>query len=403
MSAADTLRQDIIAVGSYVIVQRQKYRKLYKLPAENGGGNMLALGKERVEMSAIIGKPFWTTFKMIPTNSNKKLTNGKSYRLEEVHAAESLDDLKDLLPSGMDNRKITDDGTSQKLSTQEIMELREAGKSGREIEIYFQQDHVKIGSLRMDSLAQILSYCDVKSDGLYLLYDSGSQGLAAASLLTRIGAKTSGRLVYLHPGNMAQTTLIRAMNFSNEQINRLSTVNIYSLMRMYYQDAMESKESFGSRDASGDSSKLVDPDSPEAQIQCNDSPNLLKRKHSDATVSSMVPKKKPKWLSETQSAVDLLKSCKVEGLAILAAKEHPLNIVKGLLPFLGTSRPFVIFHAYREPLQEVYVMLKQRCDVMNIRLLSNFLRSYQVLDDRTHPDILMNDVGGYLLVGYLVN
>ena len=104
---------------------------------------------------------------------------------------------------------------------------------------------------------------------------------------------------------------------------------------------------------------------------------------------------------ETQRAVDLVTNSKARGLAIVA-KEHPLNIIIALLPFLGASRPFVIYHMYRESLQETYMVLKQKQNVINLRLFSNFLRSYQVLPDRTHPDILSSDTGGYLLTGYLV-
>lgn len=37
------------------------------------------------------------------------------------------------VPSGVDNRKIKDDGMSQKLSTEEIINLRTCGLSGQEI------------------------------------------------------------------------------------------------------------------------------------------------------------------------------------------------------------------------------------------------------------------------------
>ncbi|XP_012288221.1 tRNA (adenine(58)-N(1))-methyltransferase non-catalytic subunit TRM6 [Orussus abietinus] len=163
-------------------------------------------------------------------------TGPRNYSLEVSDRVESLQDLKNSSISGIDNRCIFDDGTSQKLSKDEILELREAGKSGKEIvgtliensktfankteysqekylkkkerkysqylvihkptvralqEIYFQQDHGKICGLRMDTLALLFSYSDVKSEGLYLLYDSGSSGLVAAGMLNRIGAKTT--------------------------------------------------------------------------------------------------------------------------------------------------------------------------------------------------------------------
>ncbi|XP_015521930.1 tRNA (adenine(58)-N(1))-methyltransferase non-catalytic subunit TRM6 [Neodiprion lecontei] len=462
------LDAEVVKVGDYVVVQRQNYYKLHKVTAN---GNLL-LGKDQLEMSSIIGRPMWTTYKM-----EAKVTGKRLYTLLETKEVESLSkDLKSVLPSGLDNRSIIDDGTSQQLSTEDIVGLREAGKSSKEIvgkliensktfqnkteysqakylkkkekkyfeyitirkptirliqDIYFRMDHQKISSLRMDTLAQLLSYSGVNADGLYMVYDSGSQGLPASAMLHRIGAGTNGKLIHMHPGNIPQRTLIQAMNFPEEQLRRMLTVNIYSLIRMYYQGTeqflevskykaksdtlnvecivLESNDTDFTEDVANPKVPKAEAEVKAEGITEDNSSNRavnsfeskgLKRKLKDAP--SHEPPKKPKWLIETQEAVEIMKVTKADGLAIIA-KEHPLNIIKGLLPFLGISRPFVIYHSSREPLQETYVALKQRSDVINLRLFANFLRSHQVLPDRTHPDILMSDTGGYLLYGYLVD
>ncbi|XP_017876048.1 tRNA (adenine(58)-N(1))-methyltransferase non-catalytic subunit TRM6 [Ceratina calcarata] len=461
------IEEDTIAVGMYVIIKKLNFKKIYKVTA-NGS---LMLGKDLVEMSAIIGKRFWSTFEMIPTKEGKR-----AYSLKEVLEAESLNDLLNELPSGSDNRTIIDDGTSQKLSKEEILQLQESGKTGKEIvgsliennksfldrteysqekylkkkeqkylryltvcrpnisslhDVYFKLDLNKIGGLRMDSLAQLLSYSDVQSDGLHILYDSGSQGLPAAAMLNRIGSNTNGHLINLHPGNVPQAMLVNAMNFPKEQTDRLVNVNIYSFLRLYYQGENAVWNNISNKDHSNWINKVKEskrkkeeedliekPQTEEisSNVVINESEKVLndevneeqktdsglKRKFDGGNESSdSTPAKKPRWLLDTQRAVELVQGSKARGLTIVC-KEHPLNIVTALLPFLGASRPFVIYHAYREPLQEVYVALKQTQNVINLRLFSNFLRSYQILPDRTHPDILTNDTGGYLLTGYLV-
>lgn len=460
---------DIVTVGAYVIIKKQSYSKVYKV-SENG---TLTLGKDQVEMREIIGKPFWSTFEMMPSRNNSR-----TFTLKLTEQTESWDDLKGDL-SGQDNRSIMDDGTSQKLSKEEILRLQETGKTGKEIigsliensksfatkteysqqkyikkkerkyfrfltvcrptvvslhEVYFRLSHEKIGGLRMDALAQILSYSDVQSDGLHMLYDSGSQGLPAAAMLNRIGANTSGHLINLHPGNMPQTVIVQAMNFPQELKDRHVTVNIYSFLRLHYQGESSvldgiaaSKNTVGnnklkkledSRDTVEETNDIINND-PISDLSANDIEleggaeqasvavpvteeeyaNPLKRKLD--TPEDTTSAKKPKWFFETQRAVELLNASKARGLTIVA-KEHPLNIVTALLPFLGASRPFVIFHMHREPLQETYVELKQKHGVINLRLFTNFLRSYQVLPDRTHPNVLTSDTGGYILTGYLV-
>lgn len=288
----------------------------------------------------------------------------------------------------------------------------------------------------MDALAQILSYSDVQSEGLHILYSSGFQGLPAAAMLDRIGANTNGHLINLHPGNMPQTTIIEAMNFSQELRNRHIAVNIYSFLRLHYQgessivdntstskkpisnnveesQAIEksTEESEGETkndEVSETDTKVLELETgtkENGMLLTNDTEentNTLKRKlESEEIDKEAAPVKKPRWLLETKRAVDLLNDSKARGLTIVA-KEHPLQIANALLPFLGISRPFVIFHAHREPLQETYIELKQKRNVINVRLFTNFLRSYQVLPDRTHPDILTSDTGGYILTGYLV-
>ncbi|XP_014611232.1 PREDICTED: tRNA (adenine(58)-N(1))-methyltransferase non-catalytic subunit TRM6 [Polistes canadensis] len=489
--------EDDIKAGNYVIVKKQKYTKLYKV--SNKG--ILMLGKDEINMEEIIGKPYWTTFEMVPSKNNKR-----SYTLKVIKGAESWNDLKNNSSSGLDNRCITNDGTSQKLSKEEILELQESGKSGKEIvgtliensrsfsakteysqekyikkkeqkyfryltickptimslhEVYFRQDHARLGGLRMDALSQLLSYSDVQSDGLYMLYDSGSLGLPSAAMLHRIGANTTGLLINLHPGNIPQLTIIQAMNFPKEQLERHLTVNIYSFIRLYNQGESLSSDdvslcrtvSDSNTSQSGNNEvllsssndyrketevendkevlkidQIIDSNINETinngsisldamQAETNptienvtntdelmkeekvENKNTLKRKLNDHIENE--PVKKPKWLIETQFILDLLKNSKARSLVIVA-KEHPLEIVKFLLPFLGASRPFVIFHTHREPLQETYMALKQTQNVVNLRLFSNFLRSYQILQDRTHPDILTSDTGGYILTGYLV-
>lgn len=468
---ADTCEpaEDVITIGTHVVVKKQGFSKIYKV-SENG---ILMLGKDqRVEMHEIIGKPFWSTFEMVPLPGSKG-----TFTLKLTDQVESWDDLKGEL-SGWDNRFITDDGTSQRLSKEEILQLQESGKTGKEIigtliensksfaakteysqekyikkkerkyfrfltihktsilslhEVYFKRKYEKIGGLRMDALAQILSYSDVQSDGLHLLYSSGCQGLPAAAMLNRIGTNTNGYLINLHPGNMPQTTFIEAMNFPQELKNRHIAVNIYSFLRLHYQgeSSIVDNISISKKTVSSNAEEMhnikkltkeidgeiknnevskMDMEISELKTETKENgmlfisdteedTNILKRKLE--TEIEAAPVKKPRWLLETKHAVDLLNNTKARGLTVVA-KEHPLQIVTALLPFLGISRPFVIFHTHREPLQETYIELKKKGNVINVKLFTNFLRSYQVLPDRTHPDILTNDTGGYILTGYLV-
>ncbi|KAI4455061.1 gcd10p family [Holotrichia oblita] len=90
-----------IKPGDYVIVQRQRYTKLYKVKPK---GN-LTLGYFIIEIDKVIGEPYETIFQMKPKQDSKKL-----YSLEKVEQLTTISQLN-IESSGKDNRNITDDGT----------------------------------------------------------------------------------------------------------------------------------------------------------------------------------------------------------------------------------------------------------------------------------------------------
>ncbi|KAE8751423.1 hypothetical protein FOCC_FOCC001998 [Frankliniella occidentalis] len=261
---------DIVKAGDYIAIQRQDYFKLHKV-AENGTVN---LGKDILDIGMVIGKSVWTTYRM-----EQKKGGRRNYQLKEC----SVNDLKDdsitmsnnsTTTSGTDNRNIVDDGSSQKLSMEEIVSLRDEGLSSKEIvgtliensttfqskteysqqkylkkkekkyfeyitvrkptlrliaEIMFRLDQGKIFGLRMDTLSQITTAVNLHSHGRYIVFESGCQGLPAAAMLN--GLSSEGRLVYVHLGNYPSKQALLALNLTEEQDNSLICVNIYNLLR----------------------------------------------------------------------------------------------------------------------------------------------------------------------------
>jgi tRNA (adenine-N(1)-)-methyltransferase non-catalytic subunit len=146
-----------------------------------------------------------------------------------------------------------------------------------------------------------------------------------------------------------------------------------------------------------DSSKQGDKVMEETEV-VSDVFNEKKRKHSDTEESAL---KKPRMEQECEKAADLLRLSKVDGLVVIA-RENPANIVTALLPYVATSRPFVVYCQFREPLLELYRLLKCRHNTLGNRVTESWLRSHQILASRTHPDISMSGGGGYLLSGIVV-
>lgn len=380
--------KNIIKPGDHIIIQRQDYTKLHKL-REHGAIN---LGNFSIELDNIVGCRYFDSFQMILKPATKKV-----YTLQKVEEITSVTQLN-IEKSGKDNRNITDDGESQKMTKDDIVKLRDEDLSSSVIvgklisnsttfasktefsqekylkkkekkyfeyvqirrptirllaQLYFRQDPSKTQGLRIDDLSQILTYSNIQSEGNYIVYDSGTSGLVTAALMNAIGAQTTGKLIHMHPGNECQKNAFVAMQFPAEQTDRCINVNIYSVLRCFYQNHGVYEET-----------------------------------------EEEPPKKRPCWQFENQRACAILQE-KVDGLIVIS-KEHPVNIVEKLNNFVKGGRNLVVFNLLKEPLQDLYVFLKNRTDFINIRVSNNFLRYYQILPERTHPQVNMN-CGGFVL------
>uniref|UniRef100_A0A182M8S7 tRNA (adenine(58)-N(1))-methyltransferase non-catalytic subunit TRM6 n=1 Tax=Anopheles culicifacies TaxID=139723 RepID=A0A182M8S7_9DIPT len=438
---------DKIKVGDYLVVQRQKYTKLQRFTNLN---TVVNLGKDQVELRLAENHPYETTFHLVPKQERGK----RIYTLDALSTPSEIRNLKELLikESGNDNRNIIDDRQSQALSTEEILKLREECESSSEVigklvensksfatkteysqekylkrkekkyfeyitirrpsvrllaDIYWRLDPEKVLGVRFDTLSQIISYSGVCSVGNYLLYESGTNGLLPAAMMNSIGANTDGNLVHMHPGNVAQKQALLAMDFPAEQLARCVSVNIYSVLRHFYQ-AKEAENGEKNAELMKVEEIAVATEEPAIVEQDVGINGTNKRKLEETDVeSAAIEAKQPKidrqkqtWELDNEAATNIMKE-KFDSLVIVA-KEHPYSILKALLPFVKSSRPVVIFSTSREILTECYVDMKTEASVTYLRITSNWMRQYQILPNRTHPDVTMSGSSGYLLTGYTI-
>lgn len=432
---------DTISLGDYIVLQRQKYTKLHKFGSMD---STAVLGKDLLELRNIASKPYSTTFRM----AAKDYGRGKRVCTLEP-CTEKVSFTEDIIAckgSGTDNRNITDDGSSQNLTPDAIQKLREECSSSTEIvsqivensktfsakteysqekylkkkekkyfefvqiirpnirliaEIMYRQSPEKIHGLRIDQLSQLVSYSGVCGLGNYLLYESGTNGLLPATLLNSIGSGTEAKLIHMHPGNVPQKQALLALNLKDEQLKRCISVNIYSVLRQYHQgskpadvilengkhklDPVDADETNGTQPA-----KLLKLDEGVAE----NGSNVV------AIEKPTAPDNKEQWKKDDEAACAILRE-QVDGL-VICSKEDPAEILRALLPFVLPSRPIVIYNTSREVLSELYVDMKSSYSVVNLKITSNFMRSYQVLPNRTHPEINMSGNSGFLLTGLTV-
>lgn len=275
-------------------------------------------------------------------------------------------------------------------------------------EIMYRLDSDKILGLRMDALSQLISYSNVSSTGNFLLYESGSNGLVSAALLNSIGANTEGKMVHIHQGNVPQKQALLALNLPEEQMDRCIAVNLYSVLRQYYQKSGGLKRTLDNVDGNDidccppiKMAKIENGNKDETDftnsVEMSDAEGIDLTESAVADVNS---KPTPKWVLDNERACELFRK-KLDSLVIVA-KEHPVAILNAFLPFIKPSRPVVVFNTSREILLEAFAELKGSGKVTGLRLTSNWTRSMQVLPNRTHPDVMMSGHSGFLLCGFTI-
>lgn len=229
----------------------------------------------------------------------------------------------------------------------------------------------------------------------------------AAAVMNAIGANTEGHLIHMHPGNECQKNAFLAMQFPKEQASRCINVNIYSVLRCYYQNKASYSENSQivteentSDNTSVEADSNVTESTSKASIHKADAEENFEAEPSSKKIKLDDPIQKKSWQLDNEKACKLLEK-KVDSL-IITSKEHPVSIVTELIALLNSNRNLVVFNLLREPLQDLYFYLKSRTDIVNIRLMNSFMRNYQVLPGRTHPEVNMTN-GGYILTATKVN
>jgi len=404
--------ENIIARGHYLVINKNETYLIHQISNKA----ILKLGRDVIDLKAAIGQPFSSTFKLEPIPEKKR-----HYTLVICNDNQARNQWS-TNGSGTDNKLITDDSSSQLLSTDEIIALKESGESGQNIVerllensktfqlkteyaqekylkkkarkycdyltifkpsirlitdvLYKQQTLPKTIALRFDTLAQILCRVNLDPGGKYLLYENGSQGLLQAALLNQL--HDNGCLVHIFSSTSEQNALraVKAMNFSETKIKQMLTVSLDEILNTKSEDNIPAEKD--------------EEDVP----NCSDE----KKRKSDEAYTQL--KKKHRPITSTDG-LNFIKSNKFDGL-IVVCREEPTEFVKTLLPYLSLSRPFVIYSAYREVLVSMYAEFKMRRDVVFLRLTDNFMRYHQVLPNRTHPDVTMDDGGGFLFSGLFV-
>ncbi|KAL4180033.1 hypothetical protein AMTRI_Chr13g90120 [Amborella trichopoda] len=297
-------------------------------------------------------------------------------------------------------------------------------------EAYFKKLPARIGFLRMDTLSLLLSMANV-SISLDVLVVDMVGGILTGAVAERLGG--TGYVCNTHLGTKQYPMdIVGIFNFDKAISSRIvrsslsdlhlakksseahiSNENLHS-MKLLGNDghSLESsngpisivKESLVQEENSSHqcSSTILSSESEQSTSmdldtcfkKCSNSVDENKDPSSLKVSKSLKPGRQA-----SEEEIKLWKENGFTSLIVAAPELDPWNAIQELLPLLSYSAPFAIYHHYLQPLAICMHNLQVKQMAIGLQISEPWLREYQVLPSRTHPQMQMNSFGGYILSG----
>ncbi|GAA96840.1 uncharacterized protein L969DRAFT_94895 [Mixia osmundae IAM 14324] len=371
---------------------------LSKLIPKLSSGVSINLGKYgQFKSDDLIGRPYGFTYEITHGGS---LTVVQHVTLSEIEERERENTNEDIMPQ-----------TYVGLSAEQVAELRAADMTGKEIVDYqiavhaefdkknrfsqekyrrrketkylkmftpvaptlynicayhFVKDPPRFRDLRVDSMAQILNLADVRPHKRVLLIDDTAGALAAGCVERMDG---HGALVLIHDASSdIQLPVCDYMGFSVRQKSVICQINWAA----------------------------TDPTHQPFELPTDVD---IKKDTRDRGRQKAV-KRQAQYEANAQMRQQFFDGG--FGCVIIATAYDPLDVLSRVSDKLAGSAQVVIYSPSLEPLASASRLLRGDPQFIGIGVHQPFLRKYQVLPGRTHPEMTGLPAGGYILTAISV-
>ncbi|XP_046769649.1 tRNA (adenine(58)-N(1))-methyltransferase non-catalytic subunit TRM6 isoform X1 [Gallus gallus] len=291
--------------------------------------------------------------------------------------------------------------------------------------MYYAREPGKIIHLRYDTLAQMLTLGNVRAGNKMIVMETCA-GLVLGAVMERMGGY--GSIIQMYPGGGPIRAATSCFGFPKPFFNNLhefplskvdsllcGTLSMETLPSEPEDTALTEEETNGlvdekqtsvqgtEEESSAETAMEINQTEEQETMDINAEDAEFKENKERENKENVREKQRKQWerTKKLTEAAALLREKNADGL-LVASKFHPTPLLLSLLEFVAPSRPFVVYCQYKEPLLECYTKLRERGGVVNLKLSETWLRSYQVLPDRSHPKLTMSGGGGYILSGITV-
>jgi tRNA (adenine-N(1)-)-methyltransferase non-catalytic subunit len=431
--------------GEFVLLvfADNRYAFAQALKHQRGKSPSVKINKRSYSTCVLVGLPYGTVLELNKQSGLVPLEEGEDVLpdYDDLMEDDEDADFDKVHNEDKDNRHLVDDNTSQAITAHELHKMKDdPGLCGAKIvktivknsasfntktsfskakyikkkqmkyqprcrlvrctsssicQALFLKDPRKIMNLREDALAQILSYSNISAGSKVLCFET-TMGLVTGACAQRMGGY--GTIHSIYTGNAPPfMDMIARFNLSFVEHSSIKWVHAGYL--------------FHDKDHPEEESKGEDLDLAERNRLVWPCP--LQQHTEDYLLSIESEKKQREFLQRRcarfarkltrptpdENAMSIMESEKKCDSLILACTYDPKSTLFTLLPYLETSCPFVIFCEYMEPLYECFQKLQNEKLAINLRLSDTWMREYQVLPNRTHPNMNMSQNGGFILTG----
>uniref|UniRef100_A0A2K5H8J4 tRNA (adenine(58)-N(1))-methyltransferase non-catalytic subunit TRM6 n=1 Tax=Colobus angolensis palliatus TaxID=336983 RepID=A0A2K5H8J4_COLAP len=421
--------------GDFVVLKREDVFKAVQVQRRK----KVTFEKQWFYLDNVIGHSYGTTF---------EVTSGGSLQPKKKREEPTAETKE----AGTDNRNIVDDGKSQKLTQDDIKALKDKGIKGEEIVqqliensttfrdktefaqdkyikkkkkkyeaiitvvkpstrilsiMYYAREPGKINHMRYDTLAQMLTLGNIRAGNKMIVMETCA-GLVLGAMMERMGG--FGSIIQLYPGGGPVRAATACFGFPKSFLNGLYEFplnKVDSLLHGTFSAEMlssEPKDSALVEESNGtlEEKQASEQENEDSMAEAPES-NHPEDQETMETISQDPEHKGPKergskkdYIQEKQRRQEEQRKRHLEAAALLSERNADGCIGIPLLSLL-TEFCFCL-----QPLLECYTKLRERGGIINLRLSETWLRNYQVLPDRSHPQLLMSGGGGYLLSGFTV-
>ncbi|KAN0028709.1 hypothetical protein ACTFIV_010561 [Dictyostelium citrinum] len=414
---------NIIKEGDHVILDINNGEKFSVVKVKLG--SKVKIGKKQILINSVIGESYYSSFQV----SNEK---NILERITQKEIDDRLNNLVELNQNDADNRNLDQNNTAQKLTQEDINEMKQKGTDSNTIiktivensesfktktsfsqikylkkkikkystivkiikptlksltEAYYKKDSRKICGLRFDSFGQLLTLGNIRANSQVLVVET-CMGLVTGSIAERMNG--SGTILSAYIGKGPSLSIVNNFGFDTDVLNTIYPFNLNIT------SVLNKGEDVGKLPPTA-SSGIYDKQVKEKEKQ------KLKDEKDEVKEGGGEEENGPKTIinqrndTSNENIVKLLK----DGVwsLVIVTKYSPLNILLSCWPYLNSSGSFVIYSHFPQPLMEVHQFLHKNQMAVNQQISEIWMREHQVLPKRTHPMMGMDGASGFILYG----